>query len=717
MKKSIIYTLSVLILLGLGSCNKTASDKMTSKNDVPKLDETAINAWRSTVPSAGPARKISIGDYQSFDLDNGLKVIVVENHKLPRVSYQLSLNNDPILEKEEAGYVSMAGQLMKTGTATKTKAEIDEAIDFIGANITTSGSGMFASSLKKHEGKLLDLMTEILYSPSFPESEFEKLKTQTLSGLATVKTDPNSMAGNVASALLYGKDHPYGEVETERTVNNITIDKCKGYYDLFFRPNNAYLVVVGDITPEEAKETVNKYFGSWESKKNPAYVYESKELPKGTQVAFVNKDAAVQSVIRVTYPVDLKPGADDAIAASLMNSILGGGIFSGRLMQNLREDKAYTYGARSSLSSDKLVGNFNAFASVRNEVTDSSVVEFLYELNRMRDERVNEDDLQLAKNSRAGQFARSLESPQTIARFALNTFRYNLPKDYYNTYLERLESVTVDDIMAAAQKYITPDNAYIVVAGNKDEVADKLKRFDSDGEISYFDAFGNTLEDMSDAMPEGVTAETVVADYINALGGQEALQGVKTRMQKMSSTIMGQAASMTIKQKLPGKFAMKMEMSGMVLQEQIFDGAKMKSGQMGQSKVITEGEELEKMKEQAKMFSVLDYSSGDYKTELKGMEDVDGQKAYKLSVTDPRGDKTTEFYNIESNLLIRTVSVMEAQGQTVTQTTDFKDYKEVDGIMIPHTMVVSGAMPMPITMTTEMVEINKTINDDVFKVE
>ncbi len=725
MKQNIFLALSVLILLSVG-CNKTTSDALLDNNvDITEASSEEIQAkiekskhiWRSNPPAPAPARSISIGDYSSFDLDNGLKVIVVENHKLPRVSYQLSLINNPIQEKDQAGFVSIAGQLLKTGTKSKSKAEIDASIDFIGANINTYGRGAFGSSLKKHQDKLLSLMTEILYEPSFDQAEFDKIKTQTLSGLSTTKTDPNAMAENVANVLTYGKDHPYGEVENEATVTNITLDECKKYYDTYFKPNNAYLVVVGDITPDEAKTTVEKYFGAWKSKDVPTHNYKVPTSPEGAKVSFVNKDAAVQSVIRITYPVDLTTGDDGIMAAMVMNNILGGGIFSGRLMQNLREDKAFTYGARSNLSPDRLVGNFNAYASVRNEVTDSSVQEFLFELNRLRDEPISAEDLSLVKNSMSGSFARSLESPQTIARFARNTFRYNLPQDYYNTYLERLESVTIEDVQAAAQKFIQPDNAYIVVAGSKDDVAEKLVRFDSDGIIDYYDAFGNKVELNDNPIPEGISAETVITDYINAIGGKEALMKVNTMQQTASMELMGQTASIDMKQKDNKMFALKISMSGMTVQEQVFDGSKLKMGGMQGTQVLTEGDEYDAMKYEALIFPQMSYMNEGYKLDLKGIESIDGKSVYKLVVTNPNGDLETEYYDQQSSLLLRSIATQEAQGQTMSVTSDYSDYKEVSGIKIPYTVTVSGAMPMPMVMKSSEVKINADIPTDSFSID
>ncbi|MFT4536032.1 MAG: zinc protease [Saprospiraceae bacterium] len=715
MKKYTIYLLFMGVLFM--QCSKKTTDGMVDKTEVVK-DATNDIAWRSGAPTPGEARAIQLGKANSFDLSNGLKVIVVENHKIPRVSYQLSLNNDQILEKDQVGYVAVAGSLMGTGTKTKSKADIDAAIDFIGASLNTSGSGVFASGLKKHSEKLLELMTDVLYNPSFPEEEFQKIKTQTISGLSQTATNADAMAGNVASVLNYGTKHPYGEIQTEEDVNNMTLDNIKSYYNTYFKPNNAYLIIVGDVTPEEAKANAEKYFTSWKSGKIPATNYDAPSDVKGTNVAFANKDGAVQSVIRITYPVNLKPGADDLIKSSVMNNILGGGVFSGRLMQNLREDKAYTYGSRSSLSANSLIGNFNAGASVRNAVTDSSIHEILFEMDRLRKEPVTADDLQLVKNSMAGSFARSLESPQTIARFARNTYKFNLPADYYETYLQRLEVVTIADVQAMAQKYIRPENANIVVAGAKDEVAANLARFDSDGVIDFYDAFGKKLDMQETAMPVGLDAKMVVSDYIDAIGGAAKLTSVKTLFSKFAADIMGQPAGMETGLKDSKMAYMEMSMSGNVMMEQRYDGVQASMGSMGQSQVFTEGPELESIKEQAIAFGQLLYLNANsaYQLDLKGIEDVNGEKAYKVQVTKSSGDKVYEFYNVKNNLLVRTVATQDGQGgQTQTITTEIADYKEVNGIMFPHSVTIIGAMPFPLELKAESIVVNGTIPAEKFK--
>ena len=709
----IIIALAALFLVQCAP--KTSNAVMENKEEKASMEDLS---WRSAAPEAGPARKIEMGDFNVVELDNGLTVIVVENHKLPRVSYSLSLKNDPINEGDKAGMVSMAGDLLGRGTTNRSKAEIDAAIDFIGASFSTFGSGMFGSSLTKHQDAVLEIMADVLYNASFPKEEFDKILKQNLSGIEASKTDPNSMASNVAAVVNYGADHPYGEVQTAETFNNISVADCQKYISDYFKANNAYLTIVGDITVEEAKAKANKYFGKWSSGDvaNPTYKLPTK--PEGANVCIANKDGAVQSVIRITYPVDNKPGNPDAAAVSIMNSILGGGIFSGRLMQNLREDKAYTYGARSNLSSDPVVGTFSAFASVRTEVTDSSVVQFLYEMDRIANEPVSDYDLMLSRNSLAGSFARSLESPQTLARFARNIHRYKLPTDYYETYLERLEAVTIADIQRVAQKYVTPGQANIVVVGNKDEISEKLLEFDADGTIDYYDAFGKKLDDVSNQLPSDLTAEVVLGDYLNAIGGVEALKGVETLETHMEMDMMGQKINIDQYQKGNTMVYSKVGNAQMTLQELKFDGTTAQSGGMQGVQKATEGPVFDDAKSQAVMFEQMEYSKEGYVVELKGIDNVDGNQCYKISVTDPSGKSHIEYYNMKNSLLVREVVVNEGPGgQQMTITTDYMDYQDVDGIKFPHTLKTSGAMPMPIEMKATSIKVNPELDAALFTIE
>ena len=267
---------------------------------------------------------------------------------------------------------------------------------------------------------------------------------------------------------MYGKEHPYGEMDSEETVKSITLDMCKKYIDTYFRPNISYLAIVGDINKAKAKTLVEKYFGKWVKKDVPKNTFQNPKAPIVNKVALIDRASSVQSVISVCYPVELPIGSDDAMKTKVANLILGGSA-TGRLFMNLREAKAYTYGAYSNLTPDKLIGKFSASTKVRNTVTDSAITEIMNEMKKLEMKKVSETELQNAKNLLAGGFIRSLEQPATIANFAINIARYNLPKDYYKNFLKNLSAVTVDDVQAIAKKYIKPNNANIVIVGNAEK--------------------------------------------------------------------------------------------------------------------------------------------------------------------------------------------------------------------------------------------------------
>ena len=508
---------------------------------------------RTKAPEAGPAPKIKLGNAKTFELKKGLKVIVVENHKLPVVSYTLSVDVDPILEKEAVGLVSIATDLLKAGTKNRTKEQIDEEIDFIGANLSTYATGIYGSSLVKHSDKLLTLMSDILMNPVFPEEELQKTLKQLKTGLQAQKTDPNAIASNLSSRFNYGENHPYGEVQTEESADQITREKCANYYQTYFKPNVSYLVIVGDIKAKDAKKAAQKYFGNWERGTVPENSYAKPSGPSDNKVILSNKDASTQSVFNVTFPVDLSIKSDDLIAANVMNSILGGGSFSGRLFQNLREKNAWTYGAYSNLSNDDLIGSFKAYSQVKGIATDSAVTEVLKEIKRLQTELVDDDHLELVKNSMSGSFARSLERPQTIARFALNTQKYNLPKDYYQTYLERLDKVNAQDVMNAAKKYLTVDKANIIAVGDISILKKSMAKFSPENKVLVVDIYGNEVKENENALPEGLTAEKVIENYINAVGGKSLISNFKTVQIKQQTGAMGMFIDQSISFKLPGK--------------------------------------------------------------------------------------------------------------------------------------------------------------------
>ncbi len=668
---------------------------------------------RSKKPLPGPAPTINIGDYEMFVLPNGLKVIVVENHKLPKVNFRFIVNREPILEKEFAGYVEITGELLGTGTKTRTKSEIDEEIDFIGANLSTSSNSINASCLSKNTEKLFEIMSDIILNSEFKQEELDKIKTKMLSGLASAKEEPQSISQRVRSVVLYGKDHPYGEIESEETIKAVTLDVCKNYYNTYFVPNISYLAIVGDITLSDAKKLVTKYLGNWTSKEVTKTELKTVKQPLVRKVVVSDRSNSVQSVVNVTYPLDLKIGTTDQIKAQVINAILGGSA-TARLFMNLREKHAFTYGAYSNITPDEYVGNFTAYCEVRNSVTDSAVTEILNEMNRMRTEKITEEELQRTKNFLTGSFSRSLEDPQTIANFALNIERYNLPKDFYKNYLKVLNSLTVDDIYEAAGRLIKPNNAYVVVVGKSDEISSPLAKFAQNGKIEYLDFYGNKVDPSAKKLPEGLTVDKVISDFINAVGGKENLAKIKNISVTMKGkTPMGDLSVNLIK-KEGGKLYQKVD-AGMFVQETVSDGAKAKQSAMGQTKML-DGKEFERLKYEAAIEPLLDLAKYGATAELNGIENIDGVDYYKVTIKFASGQNTITYFDTKTGLKNRDVNTIETPQGNFTSVIIYDDYKDVNGIKVPYLykQIMAG---QKFDLSVTDVKINSDIPDSKFEVK
>lgn len=659
---------------------------------------------RSQFPKSGPAPEINIGEAETFTLDNGLKVFVVKNDKLPRVAFTLVLERDPLLEGDKAGLTGFVGEMLTAGTTNRTKDQLDEEIDFIGASLSASSTSLFASSLKKHQDKVLELMADVLFNPIFPQEELDKLRKQTLTGLATSKDNPNAISARLTGMMLYGKDHPYGEVETEETINNITVEDVKNYYEIFFKPNIAYLAIVGDMDKAEAEKVVNKYFASWQPGDVPTFTYEKPKRPESDVVGLVDRSSSVQTIINIVQPVELQVGDENYISSRLVNQILGGGS-SSRLFMNLREDKGYTYGAYSSISPDKLIGRISANASVRTEVTDSAVVQFIYELDRLVKGGVTEEELAMAKSNLTGSFGRSLESPSTIANFALNTERYNLPKDYYATYLQKLNSYTVEEINKTAADLIQPDKMYITAVGNGSEIKDKLAQF---GEVRMYDNMGNPAKEieMTDA---NMTAVKVIENYISAIGGKDAASSIKAAKVTMNADVMGNSVQIAMTfDDSNMRFGQKTMVMGNVMQSSTLMEGKGSVSAQGQTIEMSD-EQYEEAKMNSFFIPELYYASMGYSLELDGIKDVEGTPAYKLIISNPSGAKVVNYYAMDSGLKIKNEN--EKAGDTF-----YSDYTEQNGVLVPMSWTMKSPMlPVPLDAKIETLEINPILTEADFK--
>ena len=671
---------------------------------------------RSVRPSAAPAKAIDIKDAQVFTLSNGLKVFVVEDQRAPIVRYSVSLDIYPALEGNKAGMQDLFSAVIGTATKTLSKEALNREIDLIGAHIGSHKRGGYASGLKKHETKMLELFSDMLLNPVFLPEELELNREKALSAFDMIGDDASALNQRVSNALTYGKGYPDGEVETKESIKNIAIADLEAFHRTYFAPNAARLVIVGDITLAQAKANAEKYFGKWAKKNVPVTKYTVPAAPAKAKIAFIEKSGAVQSAIDVSYPVELRVGAPDFFAANVMSHILGGGA-SGRLFQNLREQHSYTYGVYNTLSDHELIGRYQltskrGAAQVKAAATDSAIYYIREEMQRMINTPISAAELQEAKAYIAGSFGRALEDAGTLAEFALYIDKYKLPKDYYKNFLKHLDAVTVADVQAAAKKYLKFDNAWIVVAGDKSH-AEALKQFSVDNTVQFYDMNVNPV-----AAPEtktaDISAEQIINNYVKALGGVAAMEKINDYKMTMEVSAMGQKLEMVMAyKKEPRHTLTAISMSGMVVQKITFDGTTMKMSGMQGNQEFTEGDEFEAMKAEAHLCPDMYYAQNGYKLTVKGIEKVNGSDAYVLEAVKGK-TVMLNYYSTATGLKVKSTTTSETPQGTATQVSEMSNYKEVGGVKFPHT-IKQSANGMAMDATVKSIEVNKGLDKSFFE--
>lgn len=660
---------------------------------------------RSQQPQPGPAPVIQLGEPERFTLKNGLTVLIVENNKLPRAAVSLSLDNSPIAEGELAGVSAMTAALLGKGSATIDKDSFNEEVDFMGATINFGSQSASASSLSRYFGRVLELMADAALHPNFTQEEFDKEKDILLDGIKSVEKSVTTAARRVENLLAYGKDHPYGEYVSKESVERVKLADVDAFYKRYFLPNNAYLVIVGDVDAGDLRKQVKKLFGKWKKKNLSTDPIPDVTNVSTTQIDFVNMPNAVQTEVTVQNTVSLRKKDADYFPLLIANGILGGG-GEARLFLNLREDKGYTYGSYSSMGNNKYTASrFRASASVRNAVVDSAVVELLYEIDRMKKEVVSDEELNRAKAKYVGSFVRAVEQPSTVAAYALEIETEGLPDDFYTTYLESVNNVTKEDIQRVAQKYFLVDQARIVVTGKASEVLDNLEKVqfnESDISVSYYDKYGNVIDrPASFELPDGVSAQSILADYIDAIGGQDAINAIRSLEVSYNANFMGnELEAISINTAEEQKQIVKM--GGNVLATVIVNASGAKVEQMGNSMDLPP-EMAADMQAIIGIIPELKMMENESIT-VSGVEEIDGQSAYALEMKG-QSTTTTTYYAVESGLKLKQTTVTEMMGQTQTQDSNYNDYKRFGSLLIPSSTSVPLG-PQSVDATLGYVKIN-----------
>ncbi len=451
---------------------------------------------RTKVPTLGPPPKVSLPPIVTRQLPNGLKLIIVEQHELPLADFILVVGRGGTVDPgTKAGVANLTSSMLTEGTTTRTSLQIaDQAAFlgiFLGANSTWDATTVNLHTPTAQLDSALALLYDVVLRPAFPDQDFNRVKKDRLTSLIQLKDRPTAIADQAYASILYGSTHPYGHalIGTEASVSGMTTADLRSFYTSNFVPNNSTLIIVGDVTPAGIERKINRLFGSWQ--KGTVSPYQFSDAPKAgaTTVYLIDKPGAAQSSFRIGG-IGVPRSTKDYFSLSVLNTILGGS-FTSRLNQNLREKHGYTYGARSRFDMRQSAGPFTASAEIVAAKTDSGLVEFMSELNSIRD-TVPAIELRKAKRYLQLGMPADFETTQQIATQLVPVALYGLPLDYYNNYVSNIEAVTQADIQRVARQYINPSNLAIVVVGDRKSIEQGLKAVNA-GPISIRDFFGQPI--------------------------------------------------------------------------------------------------------------------------------------------------------------------------------------------------------------------------------
>lgn len=483
---------------------KAASQRNSAANQPTSTEAKKTEAkkdYSANLPKPQADPKFNLPAIDKQKLSNGLNVWIVEQKELPIVSMNLVLNSGGAADPQDrAGLASLTANLLNSGTKTRSAVEIANQLQSIGANVN-AGSGWDSAnvsmqSLTRNLDKALDIYADVVKNPTFPNDELETLRRRALVGFIQRKDNPNAISGIVYNKLLYGKTHPYGKSlgGSEDSVKAVSKAEIEKFYTTYYRPNNATLIVVGDANSKTLLPKLEKAFGDWKSADVPKVDIPSAVSFSQPGIYVVDKPGAAQSVVSIGQ-VGVARDNPDFFPLQVMNSILGGQ-FSARVNMNLREDKGYTYGARTGWNFRKGAGPFEASADVQTAVTKESVQEFMKELNGIRGAiPVTSAELEYNKQSLIRRYPAGFETVGQISGQLANLVTYSLPDSYFNDYIADIQKVSVEDINRVANKYLTPDQMAILIVGDKSVIEPKLKEIDAWGNsIRYLDAEGNPVQ-------------------------------------------------------------------------------------------------------------------------------------------------------------------------------------------------------------------------------
>lgn len=504
-----------------------------------------IEEFRKTAPALLTPIPFNIAEPFETELENGLKIVFFEDTRFPLVGFRLAFRVGKSHESsDEIGTTSAAAAMLNEGTLNYTSRELAEKIERLGAHLSASSGSdntiVSASCLSFYINEIIELMSEMVLSPIFPQNELNLYKQNKIENLKFQRSQASFLADEQISRIIYG-EHPYHRTAPKVTdVEGLTREKLVTLHKKNYIPNNAILIVVGNIGRDELIGQIKEKFGGWQKGEFAAKDFPSPPERTEKNLTIVDRKGSAQSNI-VLSNLGIERNHPDYFRVLLMNQILGAGA-SSRLFMNLREEKSYTYGAYSSFDSRRLLGTFEASSEVRSAVTGDALSEFFYELNRIREEKITEEELQDAKNFLTGVFPIRAETLEGLTNLIVSQKLYDLPEDYLQTYRDKVNAISVEDVQNAAQKYVHPDKIAIVIVGDAEEILPQVKDYAENIEI--FDTEGNPQDISNYGKPAAEPTINLTGNWALTIDFQGQQIPVSLSLEQTDGQISGKLESM-----------------------------------------------------------------------------------------------------------------------------------------------------------------------------
>lgn len=651
-------------------------------------------------------------DYSETRLANGLKLFILEDNEQPTIYMSLLIPGGTSMDGDKPGLANIVASLLTKGAGKRTALDISKTLDGLGASINVSATpdyiSITASSLKKHFPVVFEIFTDCLLQPTFPESEFNKLIPKIIAGIKMEKSQPSRLAQALARRVVFGEDHPYGKKETEESIKSIKLTDVRDYFKKFFVPDYSSLIIAGDVNKREITNIIDKALTKW-SKANPDKIVLPGIKPMPLGVYFIERPGSVQSTIIVTTrTVDYLDYEYETL--DMAASLIGGG-FGGRLSKTLRETYSYTYSPYANQTSLKFMNRFFCGADVRNSVTDSALTVMIEQLNLLATTPPTEEEVNRILKAQVGRYLMNFESSNFIASLIQNADFHGKVIANVKTYPQRMLALSNYDLHRSAERYMNPKNAYIIVVGAP-SVREKLEKF---GKVFVYNLDLEPLTGEKAKMEKvAFTPNELIEKYINAIGGINAVNNIKTLTKNgtASMAVQGKNISIDISEsyKAPNK---KYQLAdfGMYSQKLWVDGNNVWTSVQGAPDML-QGTEAKKLLIDAVLFNDIKLPSLGYSLKVLGKQG--NEILMKAEMKDEESLNRTYYFDANT-FLINKIESYEVVGKgqaPLPVTIYFRNYSKIEGVLIPDK--IESMNPMFNMEISYRIKANTELDDTYF---